>query len=133
MALMVHELATNAAKYGALSQPAGKLSIQWSLADRTLNLEWRETDGPLVASPAHRGFGLQLLSRALEQFSGAVEMTFETSGLICRMKAMLSESKPSIVPDDQRNSAGLGTAQADAPPPVHLRRGAKLPTQSDRS
>jgi two-component sensor histidine kinase len=104
MALMVHELATNAAKYGALSQPAGKLLIQWSLADRTLNLEWRETDGPLVASPAHRGFGLQLLSRALEQFSGTVEMTFETSGLICRMKAMLSESKPSIVPDDQPSS-----------------------------
>ena len=71
---------------------------------RTLNLDWRETDGPLVASPAHRGFGLQLLSRALEQFSGTVEMTFETSGLICRMKAMLSESKPSIVPDDQPSS-----------------------------
>jgi two-component sensor histidine kinase len=101
MALMIHELATNAAKYGALSQPAGKVSLQWSLADRTLNLEWRESGGPPVASPAHRGFGLQLLSRALEQFSGTVEMNFEATGLDCRMIAVLPENKPSISPVDQ--------------------------------
>jgi two-component sensor histidine kinase len=101
MALMVHELATNAAKYGALSQPAGKVSLQWSLADRTLNFEWRESGGPPVASPTHRGFGLQLLSRALEQFSGTVEMNFDASGLVCRMKAMLPENKPSNSPVDQ--------------------------------
>jgi two-component sensor histidine kinase len=50
-----------------------------------------------VVSPTHRGFGLQLLSRALEQFSGHVEMTFENNGLVCRMKAVLPESTPSIV------------------------------------
>jgi two-component sensor histidine kinase len=96
IALMVHELTTNAPKYGALSQPAGKVSLQWSLADRTLKLEWRESGGPPVASPAHRGFGLQLLSRALEQFSGTVEMTFEATGLACKMKAVLPENEPSI-------------------------------------
>jgi two-component sensor histidine kinase len=101
MALMVHELATNAAKYGALSQPAGKVLLQWSLADRALELEWRESGGPLVASPTHRGFGLQLLSRALEQFSGTVEMNFEASGLVCRMKAMLPENKSSNSPVGQ--------------------------------
>jgi two-component sensor histidine kinase len=101
MALMVHELATNAAKYGALSQPAGKVSLHWSLTDRTLKLEWRESGGPPVASPTHRGFGLQLLSRALEQFSGTVEMNFEASGLACQMKAILPENKPSISPVDQ--------------------------------
>ena len=48
MTLIVHELATNAAKYGALSRPAGKLSVHWSLADRALNLNWREAGGPPI-------------------------------------------------------------------------------------
>ena len=95
IALIVHELATNAAKYGALSQPAGKLAIQWTLADRILNLGWRETGGPLVASPTRGGFGLRLLSRALEQFNGAVEASFEPNGLICTIKAVLPDSAPS--------------------------------------
>lgn len=98
MALIVHELATNAAKYGALSSVGGKLSIRWTLTDRTLNIEWRESGGPSVAAPSHRGFGLQVLSRALEQFSGAVQPTFERSGLICTMKAVLPESTRSNVP-----------------------------------
>lgn len=97
--LLVHELATNAAKYGALSRSIGKLSICWSITDEILNLEWRESGGPLVAQPTHRGFGLRLLSRALEQFSGVVETTFEENGLICRMKARLPESTPSITPE----------------------------------
>ena len=101
MALTVHELATNAAKYGGLSQPAGKVSLQWSLADRALKLDWQESGGPLVPAPAHRGFGLQLLSRALEQFSGTVEMNFEATGLACRMKAVLPENKPSVSPVGQ--------------------------------
>ena len=57
MALLVHELATNAAKYGALSSSVGNLSIQWSLADARLDLEWRESGGPTVTAPVHRGFG----------------------------------------------------------------------------
>ena len=56
------------------------------------------------ASPSHHGFGLRLLSRALEQFSGAVETTFEPDGLVCTMKAVLPESTPSIVQNDQPTS-----------------------------
>ena len=82
MALLVHELATNAAKYGALSSSVGNLSIQWSLADARLDLEWRERGGPAVTAPVHRGFGTRLFSRALEQFGGAVEATFVMTGLI---------------------------------------------------
>lgn len=90
MALLVHELTTNAAKHGALSCAAGKLSILWSLADKTLKLEWRESGGPPVVVPSrHRGFGLQLLSSALDQFGGAVKTVFENTGLICRMKVDL--------------------------------------------
>ena len=99
MALLVHELATNAAKYGALSSPAGKLSIGWSLSTRTLMLDWRESNGPTVASPTHQGFGLRLISRALDQFHGTAQTTFESSGLICKIKVDLIESTPTVRPD----------------------------------
>jgi two-component sensor histidine kinase len=92
MALLAHELATNAAKYGALSNPVGKLAICWSLSGRTLKFEWRECGGPIVTAPTHHGFGLRLLSRALDQFSGTVETKFEQTGLVCKMKALLPES-----------------------------------------
>jgi two-component sensor histidine kinase len=92
MALLVHELTTNAAKHGALSCAAGKLSILWSLADRTLKLEWRESGGPpVLVSPRHRGFGLQLLSKALDQCGGTVETIFENTGLVCRMRVDLAK------------------------------------------
>jgi two-component sensor histidine kinase len=96
MALLIHELATNAAKYGALSIAAGKLAICWSVSDGTLSLEWREIGGPPVAAPAHRGFGLQLFSRALDQFNGSVEMSFEEPGLVCELKAALPKDMPSL-------------------------------------
>jgi two-component sensor histidine kinase len=99
MALLVHELATNAAKYGALASSVGKLSIRWSLAGGRLELEWRESGGPAVTAPTHRGFGTRLFSRALEQFGGAVEATFATTGLICKLSLVLQESSPNISPD----------------------------------
>jgi len=104
IALLVHELATNAAKHGALSSAVGYLSICWSVENKTLNLEWRENGGPAVKQPTHRGFGLRLLSGALDQFNGSVETIFEKSGLICKMKAPLSEDMPSIVPEHRVNS-----------------------------
>jgi two-component sensor histidine kinase len=100
MSLIVHELATNAAKYGALSTVAGKVTIRWSLEDRILNLEWRESGGPLIASPTHRGFGLRLLSRALDEFAGAVETTFERTGLVFKMTATIPDGGPHIVPEE---------------------------------
>jgi two-component sensor histidine kinase len=99
MALLVHELATNAAKYGALASAVGKLSIRWSLAGGRLELEWRESGGPAVTAPTHRGFGTRLFSRALEQFGGAVEATFAATGLICKLSLVLQENSPSIAPD----------------------------------
>ena len=99
MALLVHELATNAAKYGALSSSVGNLSIQWSLADERLDLEWRERGGPAVTAPVHRGFGTRLFSRALQHFGGAVEATFATTGLICKLSFELQVGSPNIAPD----------------------------------
>jgi two-component sensor histidine kinase len=99
MALLAHELATNAAKYGALSTSAGKLSIRWSLAVARLNIEWRESGGPAVVAPIHRGFGTRLFSRALQQFDGAVDATFATTGLICKLSLEVQESSPGIAPE----------------------------------
>ena len=127
MALLAHELATNAAKYGALSNSLGKLSITWSLSSEELNLEWRESDGPVVTPPTHRGFGVRLLSRALDQFGGTVETTFELTGLVCKLKVTLPERTPSIVPDingkvfgsrlncgDSRAMSSIGTKRTSA-------------------
>jgi two-component sensor histidine kinase len=91
MALLVHELATNAAKYGALSNPTGTVSISWSVLDSILEFHWSEKGGPTVSQPTRRGFGLQLLSRALDQFDGTAELEFRPAGLECRMKARLFE------------------------------------------
>jgi len=89
IALLVHELATNSAKYGSLSMPDGRVVLRSSMSDEVLRLEWREAGGPPVRHPATRGFGLRLLSRALEQFGGGTEMLFEPSGLVCRMHLKL--------------------------------------------
>ena|SRR5215471_4014841 len=91
MALLFHELATNAAKYGALSHSAGKISICWSHTDPWLNLEWRESGGPPLTVPSHRGFGTRLLLGALEQFGGTADTTFASQGLVCKLSVPLSE------------------------------------------
>jgi two-component sensor histidine kinase len=99
MALLVHELATNAAKYGALSSSAGKLSINWSLSGTRLNLEWHESGGPPVNPPSHSGFGTRLFLRALDQFRGKVDATFASTGFACKLSVDLPETAPSSVPD----------------------------------
>jgi two-component sensor histidine kinase len=85
MALLIHELATNAAKYGAFSNPKGRVFVEWSVNDRDLKLLWRESDGPPVTLPTQRGFGTRLFSRALEPLGGTAHAEFAAEGLICRM------------------------------------------------
>ena len=92
VALIVHELATNAAKYGALSVPEGRVLVRSTISDRLLSLEWRESNGPLVSEPSRSGFGLKLLSRALAQFGGAVETHFVPTGFVCKMKLTLPDN-----------------------------------------
>ena len=99
MALIVHELATNAAKYGALSISAGKVSITWSLSDARLNIDWRESGGPPVNPPSHGGFGTRLFLRALEPFNGKVDATFALTGLVCKLGVVLPDRPPSTVHD----------------------------------
>jgi two-component sensor histidine kinase len=91
MALLLHELATNAAKYGALSSSLGKIYVEWSCADGRLNLEWCEREGPQVTTPSHHGFGTRLFLRALAQFGGKVDASFAPGGLVCTLSVPLSD------------------------------------------
>ena len=84
LSLILHELATNAAKYGALSAPGGKVHINWRIekANHQLRLKWTETGGPLVKPPATTGYGIRLIdAAATHNLSGHMERHFEESGL----------------------------------------------------
>ena len=92
LALTFHELTTNAAKYGALSVPEGRVEVTWHLeADTTkevrlLAIVWRESGGPLVKAPERRGFGLRLLERGLASGSGSnTRIDFAPDGVDCHI------------------------------------------------
>jgi len=88
VSMALHELATNAVKYGALSARGGRISIAWTLEEGIVALEWRERGGPPVSEPQERGFGSRLLSQGLTTELGApAEVLFEPAGLICRLRA----------------------------------------------
>ncbi len=81
IALILHELATNAAKYGALKHPDGRLLVSWAMSD-VLSLEWSERGGPPSSAPSKTGFGGTLTRRTVEsQFKGTIEYRWEPSGL----------------------------------------------------
>lgn len=91
----VHELATNASKYGALSTPDGRVVVAWTLDRDVLRLTWTERDGPEVHPPARRGFGARLLERGLAaELSGAVDLTYDAAGVVCLMALPLRALEP---------------------------------------
>jgi two-component sensor histidine kinase len=83
LALVFHELATNAAKYGALSVSTGRVRIVWTVSGPRVKISWVEAGGPDVAPPTRRGFGTRLLNHALDPFHGVVESTYGVRGLKC--------------------------------------------------
>lgn len=90
LALAIHELATNASKYGALSTDGGRVSVEWRRHHGRLWLEWREEGGPRVAAPTRQGFGTRMLSRALaRELGGTVTLTYDPLGLKCLIEAPL--------------------------------------------
>lgn len=86
VALALHELATNAAKYGALSTETGKLQVKWSIGSEALEFEWIETGGPPAKPPSSLGFGLSIVRSSIEaQFRGGVVYDWRPEGLRCRL------------------------------------------------
>jgi two-component sensor histidine kinase len=86
LALLFHELATNAVKYGALSAPAGRVAIHCGVDEALAEATWREEGGPVVAEPKSEGFGTRLVSIALRQVGGETQLTFRPEGAECRMR-----------------------------------------------
>jgi two-component sensor histidine kinase len=92
LSLAIHELATNALKYGALSVTGGRVSMTWSSEDHGGHSHfvfvWQESGGPPVSEPAAGGFGSRLISRVLaDDFRGSVKVSYGSTGLVCRLTA----------------------------------------------
>jgi PAS domain S-box-containing protein len=86
VAVILHELATNAAKYGALSAAEGQIELHWShAADGQLTLRWTEKGGPAAQAPVSKGFGSRLIQRTVEQLNGNVCFDWHPTGLVCEI------------------------------------------------
>jgi two-component sensor histidine kinase len=86
IAIILHELATNAAKYGALSAPKGQVRLKWSReANGLLHLSWTETGGPVVEEPTRKGFGGRIIEQMIAQLDGKARLDWRASGLVCEL------------------------------------------------
>lgn len=94
LALVFHELTTNAAKYGALSTPHGSIALTWRNRDGRVKFDWVESGGPQPAESRGQGFGTTLLRKGLRQFDGSVDMEFARSGLHCRFSLASPRPRP---------------------------------------
>jgi len=103
LSMVLHELAANAIKYGAFSQPGGRVDIVWTATqsasgdEKLLALVWRELGGPKVRNPEHRGFGTRLLERSASyELGGEVSLEFAPEGVRCTLRFPVK--KPGQVP-----------------------------------
>ena len=86
IAVVLHELTTNAVKYGALSVPTGRLLIEWSRGETELVIRWSETGGPLVTPPSRQGFGTRVVGRVVEaELEGKLEVDWNPGGLVFQL------------------------------------------------
>jgi len=90
LSMALHELATNATKYGALSRAGGRVSVRWEKDGDKLRLDWEESGGPAVSPPAHKGFGSRLIERLLaSELGGEVKLDYDPAGVRCAITAQL--------------------------------------------
>ncbi len=102
LAMALHELATNAVKYGALSNDLGSIRISWNVSDDIFRLEWREVGGPLVTPPDHTGFGTKMIERVLSmELKADVSLRYEPTGVVCVILAPVSTTVDGTSEDSQ--------------------------------
>lgn len=92
LSLIFHELATNAAKYGAFSAAHGLLQVTWTISDSRLTVSWDETEGPTIDQIGPAGFGTKLLRSALMPFDGKTEITYLKTGVHCTMQCRVPKA-----------------------------------------
>jgi two-component sensor histidine kinase/CheY-like chemotaxis protein len=95
MALAVHELATNAAKHGALAHRSGAIDIEWARDKVGLTLRWSEAGIAVVAPPKSRGYGMRVIGASIEQLGGAAVFDWHANGLRCVLSLPLAHHAPS--------------------------------------
>jgi two-component sensor histidine kinase len=106
LALALHELVTNSAKYGALSMLSGRISLKWEIEADLLMLAWEEVGGPLVQKPTSRGFGTRSVIASVEsQLGGQADFDWRPEGLICRLSVPLSPHFAAPEPDPHQTAA----------------------------
>jgi two-component sensor histidine kinase len=97
VSLATHELATNAVKYGALSNDSGRVSITWRMNQQAVRLRWRETGGPPVRPPEERGFGSMMLHRLVDAAGGALDTRFEVEGFVAQFLLPRSDRASTMI------------------------------------
>ncbi|MGY4348956.1 two-component sensor histidine kinase [Bradyrhizobium sp. GM7.3] len=100
LSMIIHELSTNALKYGALSVAEGRVAITWSIdaENQRFHLEWRERGGPRVVEPAKKNFGSRFIQTALPgQLKGEARLLFESTGVVCDINIPLSSLQETII------------------------------------
>jgi len=103
LALVLHELATNARKYGALSVPQGRLSIAWQMRTNggcSLYLLWKESEGPKVSAPREHGFGRALIEQTVRSHGGQVSVHYHRDGLTCEIELPLPAQPAASIGSD---------------------------------
>jgi two-component sensor histidine kinase len=91
IALALHELATNAAKHGALATSSGRLLLTWKSESDVLHLDWTETGGRKVRAPKSIGYGVEVITASIRHLGGNVEFGWRPEGLCCRLSVPLKE------------------------------------------
>jgi two-component sensor histidine kinase len=104
LGLILHELATNAAKHGALSGTAGTTTIRWSAAGEGVDLVWTEAGGPPVAPPERKGFGQTVFERIGASLDGSIEAEYRREGFCCR----IAIGNSNLLPADARGDRPHG-------------------------
>ena len=86
VALLFHELATNAAKYGSLSVNQGAVEIEWEVDEKDIRLQWREAGGPTTEPPVKQGNGAKVVDGTTQQLGGTIDYDWRPEGLIARLR-----------------------------------------------
>lgn len=110
--MILHELGTNARKYGALSVPGGQLSLEWTLESGIgLVLRWLERGGPLVHAPLRQGFGTTLIEKGLKAHGGEAAIEYDPEGLTCEIRLPLPNNTQIGLPLTERRPAAASLAE----------------------
>src|SRR6516165_8395877 len=129
LALVLHELATNARKYGALSVPYGRLSVTWQMRTNggcSLLLSWKESHGPRVSAPSAHGFGGVLIEQTMRAHGGQASVEYRTDGLTCEIKLPLPEAARSGAGDASTPKTSDAPSLLAAPSDHHTLHGKRI-------